>query len=84
MKYLPADLVNRPKRGFAVPIAAWLRGPLREWAEDLLDEKNLEAAGLVDPQVVRSKWKQHLAGERNWHYQLWNVLMLHGWLAEQK
>ncbi|MFZ4779117.1 MAG: asparagine synthase (glutamine-hydrolyzing) [Terrimicrobiaceae bacterium] len=84
LKFLPEDLVNRPKKGFAVPIATWLRGPLRDWAEALLDEKNLEAAGLVNAKVVRAKWAQHLAGERNWHYQLWNILMLHGWFEEQK
>ena len=82
--YLPNDLVNRPKKGFAVPIATWLRGPLRDWAEDILDEKKLEEAGLVNPKIVRSKWDQHIAGDRNWHYQLWNILMLHGWYAGQK
>lgn len=84
LKFLPEDLVNRPKKGFAAPIASWLRGPLRDWAEAHLDEKNLEAVGLVNAKVVREKWAQHIAGERNWHYQLWNILMLHGWFEEQK
>lgn len=83
-RYLPAELINRPKKGFAVPIASWLRGPLREWAEDILNTKKLEASGVVNPEIVRLKWEQHIRGERNWHYQLWNVLMLQAWMRHER
>jgi len=83
MKFLPEDLVERPKRGFAVPIGEWLRGPLRGWAEDLLDERTLGAGGLFDPAPVREKWREHIGGIRNWHYQLWTILMLQGWLRSE-
>lgn len=84
MKFLPEDLVERPKRGFAVPISEWLRGPLRPWVEDLLDERTLGAGGLIDPGPIRAMWREHVAGTRNWHYQLWTILMLQGWLRSAK
>jgi asparagine synthase (glutamine-hydrolysing) len=84
LKFLPEDLVERPKRGFAVPIGEWLRGPLRPWAEDLLDERTLGASGLFDPAPIRAQWREHVAGTRNWHYQLWTILMLQGWLRAAK
>jgi len=81
-RHLPEDLVNRPKMGFGVPIDDWLRGPLKEWAEDLLAESALARFGLVEPAPVRSKWRQHLSGERNWQYLLWDILMLQAWCEE--
>ncbi len=83
-RYVPPDLVERPKMGFGVPIDSWLRGPLREWAEDLLAESSLRAAGDLDPIRVRERWREHLSGRRNWQYQLWTVLMLQAWRAEQQ
>jgi asparagine synthase (glutamine-hydrolysing) len=79
---LPADLVDRPKSGFGVPIATWLRGPLRPWAEELLGEQSLAAGGLLDPAPIRRAWADHLSGRRDASYQLWDVLMLQGWLAD--
>jgi asparagine synthase (glutamine-hydrolysing) len=78
-RHVPAQLVERPKMGFGIPLGEWLRGPLRDWAESLLDESRLRDAGLVDAGVVRHYWNEHLAGSRNWQYLLWDVLMLEAW-----
>lgn len=77
-RYVPRKLVERPKQGFAIPIEHWLRGPLRDWAENLLSAENLARDGLIDPAPVRSLWKMHLDG-RNVQYALWNVLMYQAW-----
>ena len=82
-KYVPENLVNRPKMGFGVPIDSWLRGPLRDWAEELLNEKSLANGGLLDPKAVRLKWNEHMSGKQNWQHLLWNVLMFQAWLNEQ-
>jgi asparagine synthase (glutamine-hydrolysing) len=66
--------------GFGVPIGVWLRGPLREWAEALLDERRLASEGYVDPRVVRRVWRTHLLGTRNEQYRLWAVLTFQSWL----
>lgn len=77
-KYVPRALIERPKMGFGVPIDAWLRGPLRDWAEDLLDERRLREGGLLDPAPVRKAWQDHLSG-MNHQYALWTVLMFESW-----
>jgi asparagine synthase (glutamine-hydrolysing) len=78
-RYLPAELTDRPKQGFAIPLAAWLRGPLRDWAEGLLDERRLVDEGFLQPAPIRHKWQEHLRGSRNWSSLLWNVLMFQAW-----
>jgi asparagine synthase (glutamine-hydrolysing) len=78
-RHVPPALLDRPKMGFGIPIDHWLRGPLRAWAEDLLDERRLRQAGLVDPVPVRQRWREHLSGRRNWQYALWTILMLEAW-----
>ena len=83
-RYVPPALVDRPKRGFSVPIGDWLRGPLRAWAEDLLDERRLRGEGIFDPASVRSRWNSLLAGSLRWEINVWTVLMFQAWLAEQR
>ncbi|MDA3834963.1 MAG: asparagine synthase (glutamine-hydrolyzing) [Spirochaetales bacterium] len=79
-KYVPKELIERPKQGFGIPLAEWLRGPLQEWAETLLDEQRLRREGFLDPEPIRKKWQDHLAGRGNWQHHLWSVLMFQAWL----
>ena len=78
-KYVPRSLVDRPKTGFMMPIGDWLRGPLRDWAEDLLDAKRIEEDGMLNPVLIREIWDQHISGQTNWQYRLWCVLMFQAW-----
>ena len=82
-KHVPKEMIERPKMGFGVPIDAWLRGPLKEWAESLLDESRLKREGFFQVEPIRQKWREHLSGERNWQYHLWDILMFQAWLEEQ-
>jgi len=78
-RYVPQELFNRPKMGFGVPIDEWLRGPLREWGEDLLSESRLKQQGILDSAQVQEKWRQHLSGQASWQYILWPTLMFQAW-----
>jgi asparagine synthase (glutamine-hydrolysing) len=81
-RYVPAEILDRPKMGFGVPVGGWIRGPLRDWAEGLLDERRLREDGLLDPSGVRTLWRQHLDGTIPWTAELWDLLMLQAWLRE--
>jgi asparagine synthase (glutamine-hydrolysing) len=81
--FVPRELIDRPKSGFDVPIGDWLRGPLRSWAEPLLDEGRLRREGFFDASQVRTRWNEHLSGRRDWQQSLWNVLMFQAWLERE-
>jgi asparagine synthase (glutamine-hydrolysing) len=81
-RHLPPELILKPKSGFAVPIGPWLRGPLKDWAAALLEERALKAEGYLDAHRVRRLWDEHQGGARNREYELWDVLMFQAWLAE--
>lgn len=79
---LPRSFFERPKAGFAAPVGSWLRGPLRDWAEELLEPRNLAADGWFDPTLVRARWQHHLTGTRDYSPSLWAVLMFQAWQRE--
>jgi asparagine synthase (glutamine-hydrolysing) len=82
-RHVPKELIERPKVGFAIPKAKWLREDLRGWAEALLDEKRLEQEGYWNVKVIRQKWQEHLSGQFDYSFQLWGVLMFQAWLATE-
>jgi asparagine synthase (glutamine-hydrolysing) len=82
-KYVPRELAERPKSGFSVPLGSWLRGPLRDWAQDLLSPDSIESHGLMNPGPIVSKWEKHAAGREDWQHELWCVLMFQAWYREQ-
>lgn len=79
-RHVPKDLIERPKMGFGIPLDVWLRGPLKTWAEGLLDPVRLEREGYFRSEPIQQKWREHLAGQRNWSYYLWDVLMFQAWI----
>ncbi len=79
-KHVPRKLIERPKAGFGIPVGQWLRGPLRPWAESLLDEQRLQSEGYFYPVPIRQRWREHLSGQRDHTHSLWVVLMFQAWL----
>ena len=83
-KYVPRELVERPKTGFGVPLDTWLRGPLKTWAGDLLASARLNREGFLRAEPIAKMWGEHLSGRRNHQHALWSVLMFEAWLAAQQ
>jgi asparagine synthase (glutamine-hydrolysing) len=78
-KYVPREFFERPKKGFSVPVAEWIRGPLRDWAEHLFETGRRQHGDVLDAEVINTKWQEHLAGRRDWAELLWPVLMFESW-----
>lgn len=83
-KHVPQNLIDRPKAGFTIPIELWLGNELRDWCEDLLDEKSIREAGYLEPSMVTRMWQEYLTGRTSWHSCLWSVLMFQSWLRKWK
>jgi len=84
-RHVPKQLVERPKMGFGIPLDNWLRKkPLRDWAESLLEKSRLQQEGYFCAESIQKKWQEHLSGKRNWHYELWDILMFQAWLEGEK
>ena len=82
-RFLPAELIDRPKMGFAIPLGEWLRGSLRDWAEDLLEPRKMESEGWIDANQVQARWQYHLRGDDRYALALWSVLMFQAWLRSE-
>jgi len=81
-QHVPREMIERPKVGFAIPIGIWLRGPLRDWAEELLSPERLAKDGFFDPEIIRQTWAEHLSGRRDWSARIWTILMFKAWHAQ--
>ena len=82
-RYIPKELIDRPKMGFGVPIGTWLKGPLKDWAESHLDIYRLKKESFLESSIIEQRWMEHLSGRRNWESFLWNVLMFQSWLEKE-
>ena len=82
-RHVPKSMIDRPKKGFSIPLAQWLRGPLKDWAENLLSEKRLINEGYFNPKPIRKAWEQHIAGKADNALKLWSILMFQAWLEKQ-
>jgi asparagine synthase (glutamine-hydrolysing) len=80
----PRQLFERPKAGFGIPVGEWIRGPLRGWAEELLDQRRLKEDGFFDPAIVHGRWQQHLSGQSDSTHAIWSILMFQAWRQEQR
>tara|TARA_B110000008_G_C16827246_1_gene507043 strand:+ start:13 stop:810 length:798 start_codon:yes stop_codon:yes gene_type:complete len=83
-KHVPKKLIERPKAGFSIPLSDWLKGPLKDWAETLLDKSRLEKEGNLNADYVQLLWSEHIMGKRNWTFKLWSILMFQSWLDSSK
>jgi asparagine synthase (glutamine-hydrolysing) len=83
-RYVPAALIERPKMGFEVPVGLWLRGPLKDWAQALLEPARLDREGILNARLLSEKWAEHLSERYNWGPQLWNALMFLAWLESER
>lgn len=83
-RHVPKELIERPKMGFGMPVHDWLRGPLKDWGEALLDPSRLQSEGFFQAEPIQRLWREHLSGRRNWAYHLWDVLMFQAWLEVQR
>jgi asparagine synthase (glutamine-hydrolysing) len=83
-KYVPKNLIDRPKQGFALPLGQWLRGPLRDWADELLSNKRLIDEGYFNSVIIRRVWNEHLSGKKDNSLKLWSVLMFQSWYEVNK
>jgi asparagine synthase (glutamine-hydrolysing) len=81
-KHVPRELIERPKMGFGVPLAVWLRGPLKDWAATLLDRQRITSQGLFNADLIDERWRQHQSGRADWAYHLWDVLIFQAWFDE--
>jgi len=79
-KYVPKKMIHRTKAGFGIPIDSWLRGSLKEWANDLINKKKINDQNYLNFELINKEWKQHLSGEKNNHHKIWNILMFQSWL----
>jgi len=82
-RHVPEKLIDRPKMGFGIPIDVWLRGPMKDWAYELIKPSRLKMEGYFNPDPIHQKWNEHLSGKRNWAYHLWDILMFQSWLESQ-
>lgn len=82
-QYVPRELIERPKMGFGVPIGKWLQGPLKDWANDLLNVDRLKNEGFLNPEPIQEMWQEHLSGKKDWQYHIWDVLMFEAWLRQR-
>jgi asparagine synthase (glutamine-hydrolysing) len=82
-RYVPRELIDRPKMGFGIPLHDWLRGPLKDWADSLLNEARLHQEGFFHPALIRQMWVEHLSCKFNWANHLWGILMFQAWLERE-
>ena len=83
-KHLPNQITNQIKQGFSIPIGSWLRGPLKEWAADLLSNECIKKNDFINSKKVHDMWLEHQSGKKDWHSELWNVLIFQSWLNNNR